>query len=146
MTALSFAIVLFLILEAANVVTLYFFPGSRLANGVGVFQAWERSKADPELHAFVRYLVNWVAGTKLIFLALLVVILATGGVQTQLFTAVAMLWSILSFFWRLFPAIKALDSQGKISPPGYSRTLGFMITGFLGIFAVALGVHLFAGA
>ena len=29
----------FLVLEALNVITLYFFPGSKYANGVGVFKA-----------------------------------------------------------------------------------------------------------
>ena len=79
MTILSIAIIIFMALELTNVVTLYFWPGSRLANGVGVFDAWEKSKADPALHQFVRYLVFWVAGTKLIFIALLLVILLTTG-------------------------------------------------------------------
>jgi len=72
----------FLVLEAANVVALYFFPGSKYANGVGVFKAWEKSKSDPEIHNFVKYLVNWVAGTKLIFILLLIVILYMGDEQT----------------------------------------------------------------
>ena len=54
-------------METANVATLYFFPGSKYANGVGVFKAWEGSKQYPEIHKFVQYLVNWVAGTKLLF-------------------------------------------------------------------------------
>lgn len=72
----------FLVLEAANVVALYFFPDSKYANGVGVFKAWEKSKSDPEIHNFVKYRVNWVAGTKLIFILLLIVILYMGDDQT----------------------------------------------------------------
>ena len=83
MVALTVAIGLFGLLELMNVAVLYFMPGSRKANGVGVFAAWERSKADPELHQFVRYLVYWVAGTKLIFLALLAVLLLLGSDQAQ---------------------------------------------------------------
>ena len=79
MVALTVAIGLFGLLELMNVAVLYFPPGSRKANGVGVFAAWEKSKADPELHQFVRYLVYWVAGTKLIFLALLAVVLVLVG-------------------------------------------------------------------
>lgn len=109
-----------------------------MGNGLGVFNAWEKSKADPEIHQFVRYLVNWVAGTKLIFIALLIVILFTAGESTQLLTMVAMIASISSFFWRLFPIVKALDKEGHITPPGYSKTLGFMIAGFIGLFAIAL--------
>ena len=101
----------FLILEATNVITLYFFPGSKYANGVGVFKAWEKSKADPEIHNFVKYLVNWVGGTKLIFIFLLVVILFTADDQTLFFTSIALVFSIASFFWRLFPLISEDGSK-----------------------------------
>ena len=50
----------------------------------------------------------------------------------------AMIASIASFFWRLFPIIKSLDSEGHIAPQGYSKTLAIMILAFIGIFAVAL--------
>ena len=138
MTILSIAIIIFILLESLNVLTLYFNPGSRMGNGVGVFNAWEKSKSDPEMHQFVRYLLFWVAGTKLIFIALLVVILVSAGESTQLLTVIAMIASISSFFWRLFPIIKSLDADGNITPSGYSKTLGMMIAGFIGLFAVAL--------
>jgi len=48
-----------------------FFPGSKYANSIGVFNAWEKSKQAPELNDLVKYLVNWVAGTKIIFTPLL---------------------------------------------------------------------------
>ena len=138
MNILSIAIMIFIILESLNVVILYFNPGSRMGNGLGVFNAWESSKADPEMHQFIQYLVYWVAGTKLIFIALLIVILLTAGESTQLLTVVAMIASISSFFWRLYPIISALDSAGQITPPGYSRTLALMIAGFIGLFVIAL--------
>lgn len=138
MTILSIAIITFIVLESLNVLTLYFNPGSKMGNGLGVFNAWERSIADPEMHQFVRYLVYWVAGTKLIFIALLIVILLTAGESTQLLTIVAMIASISSFFWRLFPIIKSMDREGHITPPGYSNTLSMMISAFIGLFTVAL--------
>ncbi|MCP4417425.1 MAG: hypothetical protein GY805_12445 [Chloroflexi bacterium] len=131
-------IILFNRLEGLNVLTLCFNPGSQVGTGVGVSTAREKSKSDPEMHQFVRYLVFWVAGAKLIFIALLIVILLTAGEVTQLLTVVAMIASILSFFWRLFPIIKSLDGEGHISPSGYSKTLAMMITGFIGMFAIAL--------
>ena len=103
MNALTIVNIGFLILEATNVVALYFFPDSKLANSVGVFKAWEKSKQDPEMHDFVKYLVNWVAGTKLVFILLLIVIVYTADQQTLLLTGVALVVSISSFFWRLFP-------------------------------------------
>ena len=75
MSILSITIVAFAVLETLNVTTLYFQPGTRFGNGVGVLNAWGKSKTDPDLHQFVRYLVFWVAGTKLIFITLLLVIL-----------------------------------------------------------------------
>lgn len=138
MNIIVIVIALFVLLESLNVLTLYFNPGSKVGNGVGVFDAWERSKADPEMHQFIRYLVYWVAGTKLIFIALLLVILFTGDTQTQQLTAVAMILSIASFFWRLYPIIRSLDKQNRITLPGYSKTLGVMIAAFIGVFVLAL--------
>ena len=143
MSVLSIAIIIFLLAETVNVLTLYFWPGSRLANGVGIFNAWEKSKADPELHQFIRYLVFWVAGVKLIFIALLVVILLTTGETTKLLTTVVMIASILSFFWRLFPIVRSMDKAGQVTPAGYSKTLGVMIGGFILVFVVALFWSLF---
>jgi hypothetical protein len=116
-----------------------------MGNGLGVFDAWEQSKSTPEVHELVRYLVYWVAGTKLIFIALLLVILFTASENTQLLTVVAMIASISSFYWRLYPIVKSLDAQGQITPSGYSRTLALMIAGFIGLFAIALGGSLFVG-
>lgn len=143
MNVLTISIFIFILLESLNVLTLYFRPGSQIGNGLGVFNAWEKSKTDPEIHQFVRYLVNWVAGTKLIFIALLLVILFTAGESTLLLTMVAMIASISSFFWRLFPIIKSLDKENHITPHGYSRTLAMMIAGFISIFSVALAWSLF---
>lgn len=136
MVALTVAIGLFGLLELMNVAVLYFVPGSRKANGVGVFAAWERSKADPELHRFVRYLVYWVAGTKLIFLALLAVILVMGSDQASVATAAVLALSISVFFWRMFPLARRMDAEGQMEPPGYSKVLGVMIRVMVVVFAV----------
>ena len=138
MDILSVAIIVFAVIETLNIGILYLRPGSRLGNGIGVFNAYRKSEADPETHELVRYLVNWVAGTKLIFVALLVVILVTGSQTTKAYAVVALILSILSFFWRLFPAIVRLDRGNQITPRGYSRTLGIMIACFVGGFVAAL--------
>ena len=128
----------FLVLEALNVMALYFFPDSKLANSVGVFKTWERSKADPDLHQFVKYLVNWVAGTKLIFILLLVAILYAADEQTMLYAGIALVLSIASFFWRLFPLVRNMDEGNQIEPKNYSIALGWMILGFIVVFLVAI--------
>ncbi len=142
MTILTIAIIAFLVLETSNVIMLYFTPGTSRGNGLGVFNAYEKSKADAEVHALVKYLINWVAGTKLIFIALLIVILITGNNTTKLFSVAALILTIFTFFWRLYPAIKTMDSKDQISPKGYSKTLGWMILVFLIVFAVAMIIYL----
>ena len=142
MNILTIVTIGFLVLEATNVITLYFFPGSKYANGVGVFTAWEKSKQDPEVHSFIKYLVNWVAGTKLIFILLLIVILFTADDQTLVFTSIALIISIASFFWRLFPLIRTMDRDSQIAPKNYSVILGWMILAFIVIFLIALFVFI----
>jgi hypothetical protein len=146
MDILSVAIIVFAVIETLNIGILYFRPGSRRGNGIGVFDAYRKPAADPETRELVRYLVNWVAGTKLIFVALLVVILVTGSQTTKAYAVVALILSILSFFWRLFPSIVRLDRGNQITPRGYSRSLGIMIAGFVGGLAAALVVSVAAGS
>lgn len=136
--AITIVTIGFLIMEATNVITLYLFPGSKLTNGVGVFKAWEKSKQDPEVHDFVKYLVNWVAGTKLIAILLLIVILLTAREQTLILSAAVMVISIASFFWRLFPLIRKMDRSDQIQPKHYSTTLGWMILVFIASFLAAI--------
>lgn len=142
LNAITIVTIAFLIMEASNIITLYFFPGSKFANGVGVFKAWEKSKQDPELHDFVSYLVNWVAGTKLIIILLLIVILLTTRGQSLVFTGIAMAVSIASFFWRLFPIIRKMDRNDQIEPKNYSATLAWMISIFIASFLAAILITL----
>ena len=128
----------FVLLETANVAVLYFFPDSKMANSMGVFKAWEKSKADPDVHDMVRYLVNWVAGTKLIFILLLTVLLARADVESLTLAGIALVLSISTFFWRLFPLIKKMDRNDQISPNNYSNTLGWMMLRMIEIFLAAL--------
>ena len=141
MSILSIAILVFIIMESANVAILYFWPGSQLGNGVGVFNAFHNSESE-EQKLFTSYLVNWVAGVKLIFIFLLAVILVIGTEQVKMWAVVAMILSIATYFWRLHPMIKKLDAMGCITPKGYSNALGWMITGFMLMFTAALIVHI----
>lgn len=142
MEILSIAISIFILLELSNVIILYFKPDSKLGNGVAVFNAWEKSKSDPEMHSFIEYLVYWVAGTKLIFIVLLIVILLTGSDTTKLLSVVALILSIASFYWKLYPIIKQLDEKNEITPKGYSKTLGIMIGTFIAVFCVVLALNI----
>ena len=142
MDVLTIVIIAFGTLELLNVLTLYLAPGSRRGNALGVFRAYERSKHDPEVHALVRYLTDWVAGSKLIFIVLLIGIVITGSPATKVFTVIALIFSILTFYSRLYPAITRMDLAGQVEPRGYSRTLALMIAGFVVVFAVAVVAYL----
>lgn len=133
-------IVFFILLEASNVLALYFAPGSKYANAVGVFTAWEKSKQSPEIHEFVRYLVNWVAGAKLIFLLLLAVIVLFADLEIQRLSLVALALTTASFYWRLFPLVRKMDRDGQIEPRNYSTVLGGMIFVFIVCFLVAAAI------
>ena len=133
----TIVILAFIALEFSNVLALYFAPGSKYANAVGVFSAWEKSKKDPEIHDFVRYLVYWVAGAKLIFLFLLGVITLFGNSEIQQISLVALCIATISFFWRLFPLIRKMDQNGQINPKNYSLVIGVMISVFIVIFWLA---------
>ncbi|MBK5108795.1 MAG: hypothetical protein JJE12_11730, partial [Anaerolineales bacterium] len=86
---------------------------------------------------FVKYMVNWVAGTKLIFILLLVVILLTADEQTLLLTGIALILSIAVFFWRLFPLVRKMDRDDQLDPKNYSSVLGWMILGMIIILSAA---------
>ena len=138
MNMITVVILGFVVLESTNVIALYFFPGSKYANSVGVFKAWEKSKQVPEIHDLVKYLVNWVAGTKLIFLLLLIVILFTADDQGLFYTGAALVIAISSFFWRLFPLVRKMDREDQIDPKNYSSILGLMISVLVLVFLGAL--------
>lgn len=139
---LDIAIIIFCIMELGNVLILYFKPNSKLGNGVAVFDAWKDVKENKNLDLFAHYMAYWVAGVKLIFIFLLLVVLLTGNETTKIWAVVAMIISIATYFWKLHPIIKKLDSLNKISPKGYSKTLGLMISGFLLMFSTALILYL----
>ena len=133
----KFVIIAFLLLELSNVIALYFFPGSKMANAVGVFTAWDKSKLHPEIHDFIKYLVYWVAGAKLVFLLLLAVIIFFGSEEIQRYSLISLGAATLSFYWRLFPLIRRMDRSGQIQPRNYSLILGGMIFVLVSSFALA---------
>jgi hypothetical protein len=131
MNLLNIAVGIFVLLELSNIFALYFRPTTKHANAIGMFKAWEKSKNDPEVHSLVRYLVYWVAGSKLIFIGLIFVIFVFGDELTKVISVVALILSISTFYWKLFPLIRDMDNKGEISPKGYSKTLAVMILMFI---------------
>lgn len=81
MDILQIAIIIFCVMKLGNVLILYFMPDSRLGNGVAVFDYWNDVKEDKALNLFSHYMAYWVAGVKLIFIFLLIVVLLTGTIN-----------------------------------------------------------------
>ena len=142
MNILQIGISVFVFIEFLNIMMLYFMPGSKMGNGVGVFNDYHTLNENEDSKEFVGYLINWVAGAKLIFIMIGIVVVIFGNYNTQLYTVVALIISILSFYWRLFPTIKRLDHQEKINPKGYYKTLNYMILSFVIGFCVILIVSI----
>lgn len=142
MSLLDISIIIFILLETANVCVLYFVPDSSRGNGIAVFNHWESSKKDEDIHLFARYMTNWVAGTKLIFILLLLTVLVTADERTKVLSVAVVVVSIATYYWRLHPIIKTLDERGQITPHGYSKVLGKTIAGFIIMFSFAIAAHL----
>jgi len=96
-----------------------------------MFPAWEKSKSDPDIHNLMRYLTIWVAGSKLIIIALLIVILAQGNKQLVTIAGFTMVVSMLPFYFGLFPTMKKIDDNDQVDPKGFSMRLGFTITALI---------------
>ena len=135
---IKIVILVFILLEFSNVLVLYFAPGSRFANAVGFFNAWEKSKMDSEIHEFVKYLVNWIAGVKLMLLLQLALIVFYANQELQRLSLVALALTTALFYWRLFPSIRKMDVNNQIKPRRYSTLLGIMIFVFIVFFLAAV--------
>ncbi len=142
MDSLSIAILTFSILELINVIILYTIPHTKVCNGLGVFDAWHKACNDDELRPFIKYLANWVANTKLIFILLLQVILWYGSTQQKVMTTIVMILSIAVYYLTLHPIIRKLDKAGQITPKNYSIALGLIIAFFIIMFSIALIIHI----
>lgn len=89
----------------------------------------------------MQYLVNWVANCKLIFLALLVVVVLLGNEIITVCAVMATILSIAIYFVTLHPIIKQLDEMEEIQPKGYSKTLALTIGAFMVMFSGALVLY-----
>lgn len=145
MNILDIIIIAFCLMELSNVFILYFKPKFKYGNGIAVFDSYEDSEKDESMHLFVKYLKNWVANVKLIFIVLLFVIVFKGSDELKVYATIVLILSIFVYYISLHPLIKKLDQMGKISPKGYSKTLFLMITGFICMFTLGLIAYFLIG-
>jgi hypothetical protein len=138
MNLLQIITLIFIIIESMNIFVLYFKKETTKANGAGCFKALEQSKQYPQIYDMVKYLIHWVAGTKLIFLLLLMIILIFGDPIVQMWSTIVLIIAISSFYVGLFPIIRKMDREGQIVPKGYSIILLIMITSLIVGFSAGL--------
>lgn len=138
---LKIAILIFLVMELSNIVILYFKPNFPYGNSMNTFKQWHAAQHQEADRLFVQYLVNWVANCKLIFLALLAVVLLFGGETITLCAVIATIFSIAIYFVTLHPILAKLDAMGEIQPKGYSKTLAWTIGAFIAMFSAALVLY-----
>ena len=129
MNALQVTLLVFVIVETLNMLELYFLQNNCKFNGACIFSGWERSKADPEVHALMCYLVNWLAGIKMIVVGLLLVLIFTAPEQTLVMATVALFLTTASYFWRMRPMLQAADNAGQVTPRGHAKRLSIMVAG-----------------
>ena len=136
MNVLEICLLIFIILELGNVSVLYFMPKSRVGNGTGIFKTWTEMDENNNEYLLASYLINWVAGTKLIFILVGTIVIIFADYQVQFYTVIVLILSILTFYFRLFPLIKTMDEKDLINPKGYSKILNIMILSFVIMFTL----------
>jgi len=142
MNILQGVIIVFCLLETLNILVLYTKPTMTKGNGIGVFKVLSEVDEKDQMFALIKYLTNWVANVKVIFIALAIMIVIFGNETTQFYAVIALLLSILLFYITLFPILKKLDDENMLTPKGYSKTLAYTILSFLLMFIAAIIVFL----
>jgi hypothetical protein len=138
MNAIRISLVVFAVIETLNMLELYFMQDNCFFNGICLFSGWEKSKENPEVHSLMRYLLNWLAGMKMLVVGLVLVLIFTAPNPTLLLAAASMVITIGSFYWRMYPMISKADDDGLIKRKGRSRMLGTMVAGLEFSFIVTI--------
>jgi len=141
MNILQISILLFILLETSNVIVLYFKPDFKKANGVGFFKAYKELDKNSKEYDLVNYLIKWVAGTKLIFIFLGLIIVLFGSIELQQLAVIVFIITISTFYFKLYPIIRDIDNKGDLEPIGYSKILGITIMIFMIVFMMSLVIH-----
>ena len=142
MNAIHIGLLVFVIIETLNMLELYFMQDNCVSNDICLFSGWEKSKADQEVHGLIRYLLNWLAGMKMIVIGLVLVLIFTAPELTLILAAISMVITIGSFYWRMYPIICKADADGQIKPKGRSRMLGMMVAGLQLSFIVTILIEM----
>ena len=128
----------FCMLEVLNILVLYTKPTMKEGNGIGVFKAIQSVDEKDTMFSLIKYLTNWVANAKLIFVALAITIVIFGNETTQFHAVLALMFSTFMFYITLYPILKKLDDDNLLVIKGYSKTLAYTILSFIMMFIIAI--------
>lgn len=142
MNAIQVSLLVFVIIETLNMLELYFMQDNCVFNGICLFSGWEKSKENPEVNGLIRYLLNWLAGMKMMVIGLVLVLIFTAPRQTLFLAAISMVITIGSFYWRMYPIICKADDAGQIKLKGRSRMLGTMVAGLQFSFIITIIIEM----
>lgn len=131
MNILQIVISVFLFLEILNILVLYLKPETKRGNGLGIFKDLEKLKENKEVYQLFKYLTNWIANAKLIFVSLGITIVIFGNEIVQFHAALALVFSTLMFYITLYPILSKMDDNNRLNPKGYSKTLAYTILSFI---------------
>ena len=73
----------------------------------------------------------------------MIVVIIVGDFLTQNVCIIALIISIATFYWKLFPLIRKMDKNDQINPKGYSTALLFMISGMIIALTVGLLINIY---
>ena len=113
MNAIQVSFLVFAIIEILNMLELYFMQDNCMFNGICLFSGWEKS-----------------------------VLIFTAPKQTLILSAISMVITIGSFYWRMYPMICKADDAGQIKRKGRSRLLGTMVAGLQFSFIVTIIIEM----
>lgn len=142
MNILQVVISVFLLLEIMNIIVLYRKPEMKEGNGIGIFKVLDDIEPGNQVHQLIRYLTNWIANAKFIFVALGIVVIIFGDDAVQFHAALALAFSIMMFYFTLYPILKKLDEEGQLAVKGYSKTLAYTILSFFLTFIAGVVIYL----
>ena len=142
MNILQVVISVFLLLEVLNILVLYRKPSMKEGNGLGIFKVLDDIEPGNQVHHLIRYLTNWIANAKFIFVALGIVVIIFGDEVVQFHAALALAFSIMMFYFTLYPILKKLDEEGQLAVRGYSKTLAYTILSFFLTFIAGIVIYL----
>lgn len=139
---LNIVLIIFLLLEISNVIILIKAPEFKYGNSMINFKHWNQVKEDEDLYLFTKYLINWVACTKLIFIIIMISVLLFGDFRIKAISTVAMVFAMGFYYFYLHPLISQLDQKNKLTINGYSKTLSTTIAVMIVVLILSLVISL----